>query len=75
MWEVQRGIPRQPNSSPESKIPVFSFVLAKICEEMRTSSYAAFLPWLCKLGNRKGFRERLLKPFHRIGEDYDTEIL
>lgn len=75
MWEVQRGIPRQPNSSPESKIPVFSFVLAKICEEMRASSYTAFLSWLCKLGNRKGFWERFLKPFHRIGEDYDAEIL
>lgn len=61
MWEVQRGIPRQSNSSPESKIAVFSFVLAKICEEIRASSYthSAFLSWHYKLGNRKGFWENV----------------
>lgn len=75
MWEVQRGIPRQPNSSPVSKIPIFSFVLAKICEEIRASSYTltAFLSWHCKLGNRKGIWERFLKPLHRIGKDYPVK--
>lgn len=74
MWEVQRGIPRQPNSPPESKIPVFTFVLAKIREDISTSSYTltAFLSWHCKLGNKR-FWQRFLKPFHRIWEDYPVK--
>lgn len=72
---AERNPKWQPNGSPESKTSVFSFVLAKICEEIRASSYTltAFLSWHCKWGNRKGFWKRLLKPFHRIGEGFHVK--